>query len=183
MRCGLQARWPTSGITGATWPKAAAGSRACCSTDERATAARGKALNGASRLAVVAGDVSIARQRAEEGLALNRRLGNELGAADSLWRLSYALAADRDFASAQQLLLECIPLYGDLGEEHAAIEAVRDLAWTYEEIGDLARARSSVRGRASPCACAGNTRLEARLLGGLAIVAVDDGRVEEARRC
>ena len=31
LRCGLQARWQTSGITGATWPKAAAGSRACCS--------------------------------------------------------------------------------------------------------------------------------------------------------
>ena len=123
--------------------------------DERATAARGKALNGASRLAVVAGDVSIARQLAEEGLALNRRLGNELGAADSLWRLSYALASDRDFASAQRLLLECIPLYGDLGEEHAAIEAVRDLAWTYEEIGDLARARALYEDGASACAGAG----------------------------
>ena len=149
--------------------------------DERGTAARGKALNGASRLAVVAGDVSVARQRAEEGLELNRRLENELGTADSLWRLSYALAADRDFASAQRLLLECIPLYGDLGEEHAAIEAVRDLAWTYEEIGDLARARALYEDGLQRARAQANTRLEARLLGGLAIVAVDDGRVEEAR--
>ncbi len=149
--------------------------------DERGTPARGKALNGASRLAVVAGDVSIARQRAEEGLELNRRLENELGTADSLWRLSYALAADRDFASAQRLLLECIPLYGDLGEEHAAIEAVRDLAWTYEEIGDLARARALYEDGLQRARAQANTRLEARLLGGLAIVAVDDGRVEEAR--
>jgi predicted ATPase/class 3 adenylate cyclase len=150
-------------------------------SDERPTAARGKALNGASRLAVVAGDVSIARQRAEEGLELNRRLRSALGTADSLWRLSYALAADRDFASAQQLLLECIPLYGDLGEEHAAIEAVRDLAWTYEEIGDLPRARALYEDGLRRARALANTRLEARLLGGLAIVAVDDGRVEEAR--
>jgi predicted ATPase/class 3 adenylate cyclase len=150
-------------------------------SDERPTAVRGKALNGASRLAVVAGDVSIARQRAEEGLELNRRLGSALGTADSLWRLSYALAAASDFASAQQLLLECIPLYGDLGEEHAAIEAVRDLAWTYEEIGDLARARALYEDGLRRARAQANTRLEARLLGGLAIVAVDDGRVEEAR--
>ena len=150
-------------------------------SDERPTAARGKALNGASRLAVVAGDVSIARLRAEEGLALNRRVGSALGTADSLWRLSYALAADRDFERAQQLLLECIPLYGDLGEEHAAIEAVRDLAWTYEEIGDLARARALYEEGLHRARAQGNTRLEARLLGGLAIVAVDEGRVEDAR--
>ena len=150
-------------------------------SDDRPTAARGKALNGASRLAVVAGDVSIARQRAEEGLALNRRLENALGTADSLWRLSYALAADGDFANAQRLLLECIPLYGDLGEEHAAIEAVRDLAWTNEEIGDLSRARELYEDGLLRARAQDNTRLEARLLGGLAVVAVDEGRAEEAR--
>jgi predicted ATPase/class 3 adenylate cyclase len=149
--------------------------------DERPTAARGKALNGASRLAVVAGDVSIARQRAEEGLALNRRLGSALGTADSLWRLSYALASDRDFASAQQLLLECIPLYDELGEEHAAIEAVRDLAWTYEEIDDLTRARELYEAGLLRARAQDNTRLEARLLGGLAVVAIDEGRADEAR--
>jgi predicted ATPase/class 3 adenylate cyclase len=150
-------------------------------SDDRPTAARGKALNGASRLAVVAGDVAIARQRAEEGLALNRQIGSAAGTADSLWRLSYALAADRDFARAQELLLECIPLYGELGEEHAAVEAVRDLAWTYEEIGDLARARELYEDGLRRARGQANMRLEARLLGGLAIVAVDDGRVEEAR--
>ena len=149
--------------------------------DERPTAARGKALNGASRLAVVAGDVAIARQRAEEGLALNRRLESALGTADSLWRLSYALAADHEFERAQQLLGECISLYDDLGEEHAAIEAVRDLAWTYEEIGDLPRARALYEEGLGRARAQANTRLEARLLGGLAIVAVDEGRPEDAR--
>jgi non-specific serine/threonine protein kinase len=104
-----------------------------------------------------------------------------LGTADSLWRLSYALAADGDFANAQRLLLECIPLYGDLGEEHAAIEAVRDLAWTNEEIGDLSRARELYEDGLLRARAQDNTRLEARLLGGLAVVAVDEGRAEEAR--
>ena len=149
--------------------------------DDDATAARGKALNGASRLAVVAGDVAIAKRRAEEGLALNRELGNAAGTADSLWRLSYALAADRDFANAQELLLECIRLYGDLGVEHAAIEAIRDLAWTYEEIGDPARARELYEDGLRRARAQANVRMEARLLGGLAIVAVDEGRAEEAR--
>ena len=82
---------------------------------------------------------------------------------------------------AQQLLLECIPLYGELGEEHAAIEAVRDLAWTYEEIGDLPRARVLYEDGLRRARALGNMRLEARLLGGLAIVAVDEGRAEDAR--
>ena len=149
--------------------------------DESPTAVRGKALNGASRLAVVAGDVSIAKQRAEEGLALNRRLGSASGVADSLWRLSYALALEHDYASAQELLRECIGLYGDLGEEHAAIEAVRDLAWTYEEIGDPARARELYEDGLRRARAQANTRMEARLLGGLAVVAIDEGRLDEAR--
>jgi tetratricopeptide (TPR) repeat protein len=150
-------------------------------SDEHATAARAKALNGASRLAVVAGDVTVAKQRAEEGLDLNRTLGSSLGIADSLWRLSYAVAADSDFARAQQLLLECIRLYGDLGEEHAAVEAVRDLGWTYEEVGDLPRARELYEDGLRRARTLANERLEARLLGGLAVVAVAEGRVHEAR--
>ena len=139
--------------------------------DERPTAARGKALNAASRLAVVAGAVPLARRRAEEGLALNRQLGNELGTADSLWRLSYAVAAGSDFARSQELLDECIPVYGELGEEHAAIEAVRDLAWTYEEVGDLPRARALYEDGLRRARALADKRLEARLLGGLAVVA------------
>ena len=150
-------------------------------SDESPTAARGKALNGASRLAVVAGDVSTAMLRAEEGLALNRKLGSALATADSLWRLSYSQAAAGDFDSAQQLLLECIQLYGELGEEHAAIESVRDLAWTYEEIDDLPRARVLYEDGLRRARALGNRRLEARLLGGLAIVAVDEGRADDAR--
>jgi tetratricopeptide (TPR) repeat protein len=150
-------------------------------SDERPTAARGKALNAASRLAVVAGAVPLARRRAEEGLALNRRLGNELGTADSLWRLSYAVAAGSDFARSQELLDECIPLYGELGEEHAAVEAVRDLAWTYEEVGDLPRARVLYEDGLRRARALADKRLEARLLGGLAVVAVDEGRTADAR--
>ena len=90
------------------------------------------------------------------------------------------MAAEHDYASAQRLLLECIELYGTLGEEHAAIEAVRDLAWTYEEIGDLPRARELYEDGLGRARVLGNVRLEARLLGGLAIVAVDEGRSEDA---
>src|SRR6185436_20023661 len=68
-----------------------------------------------------------------------------------------------------------------LGEEHAAIEAVRDLAWTYEEIGDSARARELYQDGLRRARAQANTRLEARLLGGLAVVAIDEGRLGEAR--
>ena len=49
--------------------------------DERPTAARAKALNGAAVMAVNMGDSATAKLRAEEGRALHRTLGDRWGAA------------------------------------------------------------------------------------------------------
>ena len=47
--------------------------------DERPTAARAKALNGAAELAGMSGDPVTMGYRAEEALALHRTLGNRMG--------------------------------------------------------------------------------------------------------
>ena len=53
------------------------------SADERPTAARARALNGAADLATASGDPATARLRAEEGLALYRTLGSNRGIANA----------------------------------------------------------------------------------------------------
>ncbi|HLA23823.1 MAG TPA: hypothetical protein VJ206_00365, partial [bacterium] len=71
--------------------------------DERPTAARAKALNGATAMAFNVGDLSAARLRAEEALALHRTLGEAWGTANSVLLLGNVAAEERDFAGARQL--------------------------------------------------------------------------------
>jgi predicted ATPase len=97
--------------------------------DERPTAARAKALNGAADMAVSLGDARTARLRAEEGLALHRTLGNARGAAVSRFLLGLAVADEDDFVTAQQLFDESARRFRELGDEHYALAATRMLAW------------------------------------------------------
>ncbi|MBA2297243.1 MAG: tetratricopeptide repeat protein, partial [Actinobacteria bacterium] len=122
--------------------------------DERPTAARAKALNGAAELAAASGDPATIRLRAEEALALHRRLGDPRGAAESLQQLGYALGEEGDWTRAQQLVEESLRLFRELGDEHQALWTTRTLAWTYAESGDLDRARALYEEglRRAPCA-------------------------------
>ena len=65
--------------------------------DERPTAARAKALNGAAVMAVNTGDSATAKLRAEEGLALHRTLGDRWGAAYAGFMLGNAASEGGDW--------------------------------------------------------------------------------------
>ncbi|HYY32067.1 MAG TPA: adenylate/guanylate cyclase domain-containing protein, partial [Gaiellaceae bacterium] len=99
--------------------------------DERPTAARAEALNGAAALAFDGGDPSTARLRAEEALALHRALGDGWGAAYSVYLLGHA-ALEADPMRARRLFEESLRLFGELGDQHYTLDSTRKLAWTYE---------------------------------------------------
>ena len=148
--------------------------------DERPTAARARALNGAANLAIASGDFATTRLRAEEGLALHRTLGDAWGAGLSLLLMGIAADNERDFARARGLLEESVRLFRGLGDEHYTLEATRFLAWTYGELGNLAHAQKLLennlrRGRAS-----GDKHIEATSLEQLEGYAVREGRVHDA---
>ena len=65
------------------------------------------------------GDAPRARLRAEEALALHRRLGDDRGAADALWILGHAAADDQDYEAARQRWEQSLELYRG-GAETAA---------------------------------------------------------------
>jgi len=148
--------------------------------NERPTAARAKALNGASALAVAGGDGATARLRAEQGLALHRGFGDAWGIAQSGVYLACAAVEEADLPQARQLFEESVRRFRELGDEHSALLASTTLAETYEDLGDRERARALNeetlrRARALP-----NQRVEAMSLAGLADIAIDEGRIEEA---
>ena len=148
--------------------------------DERPTAARAKALNGAAELAAVTGDPATMAPWAEEALALHRRLGDPRGAAESLQQLGYAVGEEGDWARAQQLLEESIRLFRDLGDEHYVLWTTRTLAWICAESGDLDRARAVYEDGLQRARALGNDAVAAALLGSLGWLAASQGRVRDA---
>jgi len=73
-----------------------------------------------------------------------------------------------------------VPRFRELGDEHYALLATRTLAWMYEELGDLQRFRALHEDSLRRARSAGNERMEARSLCALAMIAIDEGRVEDA---
>jgi predicted ATPase len=150
--------------------------------DDRPTAARAKALNGAADLANGNGDPATAKLRAEEALALNRSLGRPWGTADSLLLLGITSAGEGEFVRARELIDESIRLFHEIGDERNMLEAARVLAWTYHELGDLDQARELLEANVGRARALGDKQIEARSLDTLAGYAVDEGRVEDALR-
>ncbi|MEP7360995.1 MAG: adenylate/guanylate cyclase domain-containing protein, partial [Chloroflexota bacterium] len=109
--------------------------------DERPTAARAKALNGASMIASKIGDKATATSWTEEALALHRSLGNFQGMATSLWQLGALNLDAGDLAQAERLLTESVRLFREVGDDSSLRWTTRTLAFTYKTMGDLGRAR------------------------------------------
>ena len=151
-------------------------------TDERGTTARAKALNGAADLATGTGEIAMARLRAEEGLALHRKLGNIWGSADSLLLIGIAANNEGDFVRARGLIEESVRLFGEIGAEHNSLEATRMLAWTYGGLGNTDGAQALLEKNLRRARWLGNRHIEATSLEGLAGYATDEGRAQDALR-
>jgi predicted ATPase/class 3 adenylate cyclase len=149
--------------------------------DERPTAVRAKALNGASDQAMASGDLATAKLRAEEALALHRTLGNAWGSANSLWSLGYLAIEEGHLGRAQQLVEQSVRLFRELGDEHHAIFANRTLAFAHERRGDIKRAIPLHEDNVRRARALGDEDVEALALGVLGTMYVTyEGRVQDA---
>ena len=68
----------------------------------------------------------------------------------------------------------------ELGDDHYTLVARRFLAWTYEELGDVQRYRELTEQNLEFARALGNKRMEARALGALGMLALGEGRTEDA---
>ncbi len=148
--------------------------------DQRPTAARARALNGAAVMAVEGGDPATAKHRAEEALALNRTLGDAWGIAFSGFMLGQASSEGGDFQRARQLWEESVRAFRELGDENYALLASRVLTGTYYDLGDRERARELHEDNLRQARTQGNQELQADLTGTLAEYALEEGRVQDA---
>jgi predicted ATPase/class 3 adenylate cyclase len=148
--------------------------------DERPTATRAYALMGAADLALDTGDKASSRLRGEEALAQFRLLEDQWGAAFSLLILGLISAFEDDWQNAQPRFEESARLFGELADEHWTLQAIRRLAWSYEELGDLERARAIQEEMLRRARASGDEFLEAKALSALAQYALDEGRVDDA---
>ena len=148
--------------------------------DPRPTAARAAALLGAHDLSADDDDGAASRAWGEEALGLARTLGDD-------WRVAYlhlglglVFAMEDRFAEAQPLLAESVRGFRQLGDDHWEMQASRRLAWSHEELGDLARAREIHAENARRARERGDAFIEARSLAVLATYELEEGRVEPA---
>ncbi len=148
--------------------------------DERPTAARAKALDGGSMLAAKSGDMEAAARWAEEALVLHRSFGNSSGIATSLWQLGSLHNGQGDYVKAEQYLIESVRRFSEVGDDVSLMWATRTLAFVYRTSGDNKRARPLYEESLRGARALGDETLEAALLGALASIAVEEGRVDDA---
>jgi predicted ATPase/DNA-binding SARP family transcriptional activator len=148
--------------------------------DEAQTAARGKALIGSAVMAVNAGDVDAAVARSMEGLALHDRLDDAWGRAYSRFMLGAAVRGAGDLARAHQLLEQAVAEFRELNDEHSALLATRTLADTCDDLGDRERARELYEDSLRRARVTNNQRIQASTLGALAMIAYEEGRIQDA---
>jgi predicted ATPase/class 3 adenylate cyclase len=149
-------------------------------TDQHPTAARAKALLGAAVIAVECADAATARDRAEEALALHRKLGDAWGIAYSEFMLGQAALAESDTHGAQQLFEESVRRFSELGDEHSILLSTLNLARAYDGLGDHERARALHEENLRRARALHNERIEAMTLGPLGMYAFEEGRIEDA---
>ena len=149
--------------------------------DDRPTAARGRALNGAAVMAVNNADYEAARAYAQGALTLHRELGNEWGAAYSEMLLGNAASGDDDFETASRFTANAELRFRELGDEYYARLAAANLGYYLQELGDLDGARDVLEDVNRGARAARDERSEAQTLGQLGQVAIMQGRFDDAQ--
>jgi tetratricopeptide (TPR) repeat protein len=153
---------------------------AALAADQRPTRARAKALSGSSLLALDGGDLAAMKRRSQEALSLHGELGDAWGAAVAGFQLAHATTHGGDPEAGLRLFEESVRRFRELGDEHYTLVATHGLAFTHYALGDLERSRELHEEELSLAQRTSNRRIEARALAQLGVIAVDQGRIQEA---
>lgn len=153
--------------------------------DARPTTARARALSAGAQLAAVGGPFSrtgldTARRRAEEAAQIYMLAGDRSGAALARWALGSIASRQGQWTAAREQFTAAAQEFRELGDEHFVLVAETHSAFAYDHLGDHARAREIHEGNLERARQLGNKRVEALILGALAMHAVDDGRLDAA---
>ena len=155
--------------------------KAALDADTRPTLARANALIDAAYLEHTGGDLAAAKTRAEEALALSRRLGDAWCTARANFTLGgLAIDLDHDLPKAQRIFEDSVECFRQLGDDYLALASLNTLAFVHELRGDRDRGRALRENALRRARATHNERGEAATLGVLAKHAIDDGRIDDA---
>jgi predicted ATPase/class 3 adenylate cyclase len=143
--------------------------------DVRPTAARGRALVEAAGFALGRGDDAEVRMYAEQASELYQRLGDDWGAAASLFLLGHAAADEGKFEDAAKLAEQSEKRFRDADDDHEALSAAWLLGWALRALGATERARSLDERTLAEARVRGAKDIQAHLVESLALRMVEDG--------
>lgn len=104
--------------------------------------ALGIALTVNALLLIVAGEPGLARDRFEEALGIQRRLGDAEGAGMSLGGLAQLAVAANEISEALHLYGESLSEFEAVGDRGEVARILSEIAWTYVGDGNSAQARA-----------------------------------------
>jgi predicted ATPase len=148
--------------------------------DGTPTIARARALNGAVAIVLGQADTAAGERYGSEALALHRRLGDEHGVAFSLYELGAVAGEQEDFDRAMRLTAESVELLRGLGDDYLACQALLNLGYFHQCVGDFAGGRVLLERGLAEARAAGNAAQQARALGQLAVGSREEGEHDEA---
>lgn len=151
------------------------------SPDTPPTAARARALDGACELAHYSGELEVAAGFARQAIDMYVAVGDEYGVADSLISLGATLGEGGDWEHARTLFEDSLERFRQLGDDLRVMWTTRTVAWAYWALGDRWQARELYEEALRLSRMAGNRLFEAIVLGALSGLALDEGRMEDAR--
>ena len=149
--------------------------------DRGRSIARGKVLHGAAVMEMNSGDLARAQQLTDEAVELCEALDDVAGTAYSLLLLGNLNAERGNMADAKPLLAESLRLFLETGEQDYALVARFNLAWAHAELNDRVSARSLHEENLAWAREISNEGIEASALAQLAMLALIDGRLQDAR--
>jgi predicted ATPase len=144
------------------------------------TAVRARLLDAAAVVAVNRADYPGARRRAQDALALHKRLGEAWGATYSQLLLGNAASGEDDFETAAHLTESAALRFRELGDDFYARLAKGNVGYYLQELGELDRAREVLEQNVLDARRAGDDRSIAHSRGQLGQVAILQGRHQEA---
>ena len=148
--------------------------------EPRASMARAGGLMALAGLASWMGDQEQAKRAAEEALAFHRVHGSAWRIADDVHTLGVIAAESDDWETARANFVASERLLREAGDEDYALWATRNIGWTYQETGDLTRARDINEANLLRARAVGNRSIEGTTLGILGAILVAEGRAPEA---
>jgi predicted ATPase len=160
--------------------EAARRAEAAIAADPTPTVELARALSTSAAFSDLQVDRELARRRAEQAIEVATAIGDRHSLAHGRHALGGAAADEGDWVTARDLWQRSLGDFTALGDDHWVLASRRSIAYASEMLGDMAGYGELVRENLEHSRRVGDRRIEARSLGSLGMLALEDGQLDLA---